>query len=141
MSEQSLQSEIYAAVEARGYVAPFSPGTFQVRQFLKAVDEMGEVAQAVIAEGGNLSDLAEEVCDRLYGLSHIANMAFRNKAACHAPAQTADSAKELLQEIADVVIPLLCLAESLKREGLVTTDLLGVVREKALADVKRGVSQ
>ena len=150
IEQSGIQQQVYAAVEARGYTkkkdgTDWPEGVFEWRQWEKALEEMREVYGYLAADpGGNQEQVMFELdLDRAV---HFANTAFRNQGfvyntseGLHSP--TKDWCRGVIEECADVVIPLLCLAETMRRRFPSLPSLMQMVAEKSAADVKRGVSK
>lgn len=145
-----FQWDVYTRVEERGYTkkkdgTDWPEGVFEWRQWEKALEEMREVYGYLAADpGGNQEQVMFELdLDRAV---HFANTAFRNQGfvyntseGLHSP--TKDWCRGVIEECADVVIPLLCLAETMRRRFPSLPSLMQMVAEKSAADVKRGVSK
>jgi NTP pyrophosphatase (non-canonical NTP hydrolase) len=124
----TIQSEIYNAVKARGYLdeTKWTRDQLVVRQIFKMAEELGEAAEHVSIpawEGGD-AELA-----RIASAGSNAARAFR-WATLDRCGIDADA---LRAELPDILIPLLVLAE------LMGMDALAAVKEKAEADIGRGV--
>lgn len=123
----TLQRDVLGAVTARGYREGWTDQPFMARQVAKAVEELGELA-ALFDFGTShwsfLSELAEA--------SQDARNAFDTESWAWVEATAMG---DLATEVADVMIPLLCIAE------VAGFDALEAVRRKALGDVSRGKRQ
>ena len=149
-----VQARVYSAVDARGYTkrkdgTDWPKGVFIGRQVMKAVDEMGELTDCLLDRVHSKSqNLDYTVDEAIRKAASFAYWTFKDQDAEY-PTSTpryaypVTNAREAISECADVVIPLLCLCEQLRRDfpdaGLPT--LLDEVKRKSAADVARGVSQ
>lgn len=135
----SIQQDVYNAVRDRGYTkkkdgSEWPPFYFESRQLIKSVDEAVEAMGALYGQAG--------VPGRFRSAGDFARLVFKSQDAQHPVlAPSAIARMTLLRECADIVIPILCLAESLRQENPSLPELLDVVAEKSAADVERGVSQ
>jgi len=123
----SVQYQVLDAVMKRGYAEKWSQMQFMARQVCKAVEELGELAGVFTFTGGNWTFLRW-----VETAAREARVAFDID---DLPKEAWDVQVEgdLETELADVLIPLLCLAE------VAEVDAMGAARKKALADVERGV--
>lgn len=120
----TLQRDVLGAVTARGYREGWLDQPFMARQVAKAVEELGELAALFDFGTGHWSWMRE-----IQDAARDAREAF--------DAETmgwvdATAIGELVDEVADVMIPLLCIAE------VAGFDALEAVRRKVMADVARG---
>lgn len=122
---KELQALVAKAVADRGYRAGWTDEQFAARQICKAVEELAEVGECIKWIYHNPSWI-----DSLQDIGAQARGYFDDNRAWY---QAESFYPEISQEIADVLIPLLCLADVL---GI---DLEQVIREKALGDAQRGM--
>lgn len=126
MTFQELQTLVAQAVAARGYREGWADEQYAARQVCKAVEELGEVQTAI--------EWRSWAPNWAGGLQFTSLYARRSFDSIDDWGQVVDvDCKKVAPELADVVIPLLVLAETL---GI---DLEQEIRTKALGDVDRGV--
>lgn len=126
MTLQELQTLVAQAVEARGYRQGWTDEQYAARQVCKAVEELGEVQAAI--------EWRSWIPNWAGGLQFTGLYARKSFDGMDDWGQVVDvDCKKVAPELADVVIPLLVLAETL---GI---DLEQEIRTKALGDVERGV--
>jgi NTP pyrophosphatase (non-canonical NTP hydrolase) len=129
----TIQSEIYNAVKARGYLdeSKWTRDQLIVRQVVKLQEELGEAAKQVEVLPGRFpySSNADRVLTAMVDLGTEAKEAFDSRP-FDGPNILPDS---LRAEIPDILIPLLVLAE------LLGIDVEQSARSKAESDIGRGV--
>lgn len=123
----TLQRDVLGAVTARGYREGWLDQPFMARQVAKAVEELGELA-VLFDFGAGHWPWAREIWDA----ARDAREAFDAEAMGWVDATVTGDVRD---EVADVLIPLLCIAE------VAGFDALEAVRRKALGDVSRGKRQ
>jgi NTP pyrophosphatase (non-canonical NTP hydrolase) len=126
-----LQTVVAGAVAARGYRAGWTDEQFAARQVCKAVEELGELAEAIEWTADGRPAWARSLKDS----AHLARVSFDGRFGYIRAGDTVAAVdRELVaSELADVAIPLFALADAL---GI---DLAQAVRDKVAADVARGV--
>jgi NTP pyrophosphatase (non-canonical NTP hydrolase) len=127
----NTQQQVFQAVKARGYLDGWNESQFAARQIAKLTEELGELALLFQFDGYTcwprlLRQAARE-----------ARVAFDDdfEGWLNSGVDLETDLSRFIEEAADVLIPLLCLAEVLQ------FDLLEAARVKALADVPRGVRE
>jgi NTP pyrophosphatase (non-canonical NTP hydrolase) len=128
----TIQSEIYNAVKARGYLdeTKWTREQLIVRQIFKMAEELGEAAEHVSGEG--VCQLNAIFC-RMAMLGQDAMEEFDADPSAGVFDGVSVDADELRAEIPDILIPLLVLAE------LLGVDVEQSARSKAESDIGRGV--
>lgn len=128
--ERGLQRMVLAAVVERGYHADWTPAQFAGRQVCKALEGLGELARLFVWGKAKVpwafllqaaAQEAREAFDQVWPWGECA------------PNASAEPGGPLWSELADVLIPLLSLAET---TGI---DAGAAVRAKVRWDVVRGV--
>lgn len=122
----TLQRDVLGAVTARGYREGWTDQPFMARQVAKAVEELGELAALFDFGNGHWSWVR-----KIGDVRWDAHDAFDVSMGWNEATVSGD----LATEVADVMIPLLCIAE------VAGFDALEAVRRKALGDVSRGKRQ
>jgi len=127
------QEEVYKFVAERGYTKGYTKEQFAVRQVIKLIEELGELASAIrpAVHGWAL----QELLDDMSFMGELAREAFdRNQdwALRDVPVPLNED-KEVQEEVGDMQVVLWCLAQSL---GFESGD---VAYEKSKADRDRGV--
>ena len=135
MDFDQYQQEVYDAVAARGYTEGWTDGQFVARQLCKLTEELDEATLHIHLPDSRLS----------WGrwLFHLSNAGisardeFDNKDRWN-DAWISDL-EALRSELADLQVVLFCAAEALARATGEPFDVVQKAKEKALADVERGV--
>lgn len=127
---QNIQAEIFQAVKERGYLDGWNESQFAARQIAKMVEELGELANLFQFEGMTWPRALQRA-------AAAAKVAFTYDHAgwLESGVDLEVSGMRFIEECADVLIPLFCLAEVL---GF---DLAQEALAKAQSDVKRGIRQ
>ncbi len=125
------QNDVYNAVVARGYREGWSADQFLARQIAKLAEELGESSFHIAS-----MDFQRWVTE-VHNAGRAARFAFAqpdywDQAAIVHP-------DGLARELADLQVVLFCAAAALGEVMGEPFDLVQAARDKALADVKRGV--
>lgn len=125
------QRSIYSAVVARGYRAGWTPVQFAARQLAKLAEELGEASLCV--------ELSGELAGLIAAAGDQGRRTFDNRG--HFCWQTADidDINHLRAELADMLVVIMTLGETLNEIDGRQTDLMQAAVEKALNDIGRGV--
>jgi hemoglobin-like flavoprotein len=146
----SAQERIFAAVEARGYVAGWTPGQFAFRQLVKLVEEVAEASTfieiPVAAAGDTGGNLVDSFYAMLGDLASLADVIFRDRELCRRLSVEVIDVQDYAAELADVQVVVSCMGQVAKQLGAVLSpaqdfDVVEAALLKATKDVARGTSK
>ena len=127
VTASTSQRGIVAAVADRGYLAGYTPDQLIARQLVKELEELCEALQSITAPDNTLHDLLFDAAR----LGKFARAVFDTPSLFGGVTIDCDA---LLSELPDLVVPLAVAADTLGVD-----DMLAVARDKANADIARGV--
>ena len=130
------QEEVFQAVKARGYVSDWTMRQFMSRQVAKLQEELGELAEICLNGSSPLSR------DILFAME-VAGHTFDNEGPEFwedaATNITMSSFKQIRQELADLQVVLLCLAEATVKYSGTMFDVVEAAVGKSTSDIERGI--
>lgn len=151
----SPQETIFAAVEARGYVSPWTPGQFALRQILKLVEELHEAAShlsVTVGTTGAESAQWDNFLTDLEVMGHNAEQMFKDREWCGRLDVDIHDLGGYVEELADCQVVLSCMGAIASRKVVAATlfggtglvsgfDTVAAAVAKATADIDRGASK
>jgi hypothetical protein len=140
MFDPALQADVYAAIQSRGDLAravtgePYSDAEFVNRQIVRASAELAELLCQVSPRSEHAAVQA------ILTTGDLAARLFHDEAATYEWwGAEAEVARRDIAEVADIVIPLLALAERLRQVHPFLPDLLTVVALKCQFGIQRRI--
>lgn len=134
--QPSPQETVYTAVVERGYREGWTAEQFVARQAVKLVEEVAEIAEALILPPAILGQILRVGED-------AGNVFDRGKDTRVWEGATIVDMQALQKELADAQVVLFCAAEALNevlnKHGEERFDVVAAAQAKATADVMRGV--